>query len=47
MRSITLGYGQAGNLIQDIAAIRSLRELAHCYFQDTGFDDYELSTIFH
>ncbi|MTJ83892.1 MAG: methylaspartate mutase subunit E [Telmatospirillum sp.] len=47
VKSITLGYGQAGNMIQDIAAIRSLRELAHEYFQAEGFDDYELSTVFH
>ena len=47
VKSITLGYGQAGNLIQDIAAIHSLRELAHSYFRNAGFDDYELSTVFH
>ena len=37
VRSITLGYGQAGNLIQDTAAIRSLRELGHEYFREAGF----------
>ncbi|MGH1486738.1 MAG: methylaspartate mutase subunit E [Cellvibrionaceae bacterium] len=47
VKCITLGYGQAGNLIQDIAAIHSLRELAHEYFQHAGFDDYKLSTVFH
>ena len=46
-KCITLGYGQAGNLVQDIAAIRSLRELAHEYFQAAGFTDYHLSTVFH
>lgn len=46
-RCITLGYGQAGNLVQDIAAIRSLRALGHEYFRAAGFDDYELSTVFH
>lgn len=46
-KCITLGYGQAGNLVQDIAAIRSLRELGHEYFTQAGFDDYELSTVFH
>lgn len=46
-KCITLGYGQAGNLVQDIAAIRSLRELGHEYFRAAGFDDYELSTVFH
>lgn len=46
-KCITLGYGQAGNLIQDIAAIRSLRELGHEYFQAAGFTDYQISTVFH
>jgi len=47
VKCITLGYGQAGNLLQDIAAICSLRELAVEYFRDEGFDDYHLSTVFH
>ncbi|MBI9104711.1 MAG: methylaspartate mutase subunit E [Spirochaetales bacterium] len=47
VRSISLGYGQAGNLLQDIAAIKSLRDLAHEFFSEAGFDDYELTTVFH
>lgn len=47
VRSITLGYGQLGNLIQDVAAIRSLKSLAHEYFQKQGYTDYELSTVLH
>lgn len=47
VRSITLGYGQLGNLLQDVAAIRSLKELAHAYFQQEGYTDYELSTVLH
>ncbi|MFA7185954.1 MAG: methylaspartate mutase subunit E, partial [Victivallales bacterium] len=47
VKSITLGYGQAGNLVQDIAALTSLRELAHDYFNAAGFEDYELTTVFH
>ncbi len=47
VRSITLGYGQAGNLTQDMAAIRSLKELGHEYFKGAGFSDYELTTVFH
>jgi methylaspartate mutase epsilon subunit len=46
-KCLTLGYGQAGNLVQDIAAIRSLRELGDEYFQQAGFDDYQLTTVFH
>lgn len=47
VKCITLGYGQAGNLVQDVAAIRSLRHLGHEFFQAAGFDDYQLSTVFH
>lgn len=47
VRSITVGYGQVGNLVQDVAAIRSLRELADEYFRAAGFDDFELTTVFH
>ncbi len=47
VRSITLGYGQGGNLMQDAAAMISLRELAEEYFHRFGFMDYELSTVFH
>jgi methylaspartate mutase epsilon subunit len=47
VKCLTLGYGQAGNLVQDVAAIRSLRELAHEYFQRAGHQDYQLSTVFH
>lgn len=47
VRSITLGYGQAGNILQDIAAITSLRELAHDYFRAAGHSDYELTIVFH
>ena len=46
-KCITLGYGQAGNIVQDIAAIRSLRELGHEFFRAAGHQDYALSTVFH
>ena len=46
-KCLTLGYGQGGNLVQDVAALRSLRELADEYFHAAGFSDYELSTVFH
>jgi methylaspartate mutase epsilon subunit len=47
VRCITLGYGQAGNVAQDIAALRSLRRLAHHYFLNAGYTDYRLTTVFH
>lgn len=47
VRSITLGYGQAGNMVQDVAAMQALRKLGHEFFQGHGFTDYELTTVFH
>ncbi|MBN2725285.1 MAG: methylaspartate mutase subunit E [Deltaproteobacteria bacterium] len=47
VKSITLGYGQGGNLVQDVSAIIALRELADEYFQSEGFTDYHLTTVFH
>jgi methylaspartate mutase epsilon subunit len=47
VKSITLGYGQAGNLVQDMAAMETLRTLGHKYFKDYGYEDYELSTVLH
>ena len=49
VRSISLGYGQGGNLVQDVAALVSLRALAEEYFHRFGFSDadFELTTVFH
>ncbi|MGA2977730.1 MAG: methylaspartate mutase subunit E [Spirochaetia bacterium] len=47
VRSLTLGYGQGGNMAQDIAAIRTLRELANEYFQNAGYSGYDLTIVFH
>lgn len=46
-KSITLGYGQGGNVVQDIAAVETLRELADKYFSAAGFSGYELTIVFH
>ena len=34
VRSVTLGYGQVGNLVQDIAALRALRSLGEEFLPD-------------
>jgi methylaspartate mutase epsilon subunit len=47
VRSLTLGYGQCGNLVQDIAAIHTLRELADERFRNAGHSDYDLTIVFH
>jgi methylaspartate mutase epsilon subunit len=47
VKCLTLGYGQLGNLIQDVAAIASLRELADEAFQAAGYSNYQLTTVLH
>ena len=47
VKNITVGYGQCGNLIQDIAAIRTLQELTDEYLQKYGFNDVEVTTVLH
>ncbi|RQG95825.1 methylaspartate mutase subunit E [Natrarchaeobius chitinivorans] len=43
VRSITLGYGQVGNVVQDVAALRALRELGEEYLPDAVV----VTTVFH
>lgn len=47
VRNLTLGYGQGGNLLQDVAAIRSLETLAAEYLGRFGYEDCRLTTVFH
>jgi methylaspartate mutase epsilon subunit len=46
VKHITLGYGQCGNLTQDVAAMSALEEQAHEYFRFYGYD-VQLTTVFH
>ncbi|NLV11285.1 methylaspartate mutase subunit E [Halomicrobium sp. HM KBTZ05] len=43
VRSLTLGYGQVGNVVQDVAALRALRALGEEYLPD----DVTVTTVFH
>ncbi len=47
VKSVTLGYGQCGNLVQDIAAIRSLTSLAEEFLSDFGYRNILITTAFH
>jgi len=47
VKSITVGYGQLGNLVQDVAAIRTLEELTNEYLKKYGYEDCEVTTVFH
>ncbi|MEF9894837.1 MAG: methylaspartate mutase subunit E [Clostridia bacterium] len=47
VKNITVGYGQLGNLIQDVAAIRTLEILTNEYLKKCGYDDIEVTTVLH
>ena len=46
-RNITVGYGQCGNLVQDVAAIETLRSLTGEYLARYGYGDVSLTTVMH
>ena len=47
VKNITVGYGQGGNMIQDIAALRALEEQTNHYLKLFGYDDVFVTTVFH
>lgn len=47
VKSITVGYGQCGNLIQDVAAIRALEEQTEEYLKSYGYKGIVVTTVFH
>jgi methylaspartate mutase epsilon subunit len=47
VKNITVGYGQCGNLVQDVSAIRTLEELTESYLSEYGYDDVVVTTVLH
>lgn len=47
VKNITVGYGQGGNMVQDIAALRALEEQTNYYLKLFGYDDIFVTTVFH
>ena len=47
VKDITVGYGQCGNLIQDVAAIQSLIALTEEYLKRYGYEGINVTTVFH
>lgn len=47
VKDITVGYGQCGNLIQDVAAIRALKKQTIEYLAKYGYSDVQVTTVFH
>ena len=46
-KNVTVGYGQCGNLTQDVAAIRTLEELTEEYLAKNGYEGVEVTTVLH
>ncbi|NLB09666.1 MAG: methylaspartate mutase subunit E [Clostridiaceae bacterium] len=47
VRNITVGYGQCGNLVQDVAAIQTLQSLTDEYLHRFGYGDVQVTTVLH
>lgn len=47
VKNISVGYGQCGNFIQDIAAIKALEELTNEYLMKLGYEDVIVTTVLH
>src|SRR5690554_1940985 len=46
VKFLSLGYGQCGNFVQDIAAVQALKDAAQDYLGWEGYD-VQVSTVFH
>jgi methylaspartate mutase epsilon subunit len=47
VRNITVGYGQCGNLVQDVAAIKVLSSLTEEYLNRYRYDSVVVTTVLH
>ncbi len=47
VKSVSLGYAEQGNRIQDVAAIRVLGRVADRVLKNLGHKDVQVSTVFH
>ncbi len=47
VRSVSLGYAEQGNRVQDVAAINVLRRLGRRYLDERSFSDVAVYTVFH
>ncbi len=47
VRHLTVGYGQCGNVIQDVAAIKSLRKVTEDFLREHGFGGVTVTTVLH
>ena len=47
VKNITVGYGQGGNMVQDVAALKTLEKLTNHYLELFGYKDVFVTTVLH
>ena len=47
VKNLTVGYGMGGNLVQDVAAIKSLYDQTIYYLKKFKYKNMEVTTVFH
>lgn len=47
VKHVTVGYGQNGNQLQDVAAIKALEQMTESYLRQYGYEDMVVTTVFH
>lgn len=47
VKNITVGYGMGGNIVQDVAAIKTLQNQTESYLKKYGYHDVVVTTVFH
>ena len=47
VKNITVGYGQCGNLLQDVSAIKTLQSLTDEYLCKYGYNNVDVTTVLH
>jgi methylaspartate mutase epsilon subunit len=47
VRCVSVGYGEGGHRVQDIAAVRLLRSLTHEILRNMGYAHVQVNTVFH
>ena len=47
VKCVSLGYAEQGHRIQDIAAIRTLDQVAKDLFRNLGYKEIQVNTVFH
>ena len=47
VRSITVGYAEQGNRLQDIASMKVMEKMTNRYLRKNGFNTCQVTTVFH